>query len=98
CGRLREFAAGKAADDVHHGMVPHRTHRRPAPTPDEMQAMESDARHGDYSHMLGLWVQGMNYDWTRLYEADAASGHALPARIELPAYPFARETYWIDSV
>ncbi|RBL89850.1 SDR family NAD(P)-dependent oxidoreductase [Chitinophaga flava] len=36
-----------------------------------------------------LWVKGVNIDWALLYE------HHTPARISLPAYPFARERYWV---
>lgn len=38
--------------------------------------------------LLGVWVQGFNVDWNRLW-----SEHR-PHRISLPTYPFARERYW----
>ncbi|RBL89851.1 non-ribosomal peptide synthetase [Chitinophaga flava] len=38
-----------------------------------------------------LWVKGVDIDWSLLY------GHQKPAKISLPAYPFARDRYWFDS-
>jgi acyl transferase domain-containing protein len=48
-------------------------------------------RDDDLQKLLDLWVSGANVDWTGLY------GDAKPRRIPLPAYPFARERYWIDD-
>jgi acyl transferase domain-containing protein len=42
------------------------------------------------SKLLELWVKGLELDWNKLY------GKVKPQRISLPAYPFARERYWID--
>ncbi|WPQ61781.1 SDR family NAD(P)-dependent oxidoreductase [Chitinophaga sancti] len=44
-----------------------------------------------YDKLLDLWVKGFVFDWTRLYDG------ALPRRINLPAYPFSRERYWIPA-
>ncbi|WP_185113962.1 SDR family NAD(P)-dependent oxidoreductase [Fulvivirga imtechensis] len=41
--------------------------------------------------LLDLWVKGIDLDWSRLY------GDNRPNLISLPAYPFARERYWIDT-
>ncbi|SAL32903.1 thiotemplate mechanism natural product synthetase [Caballeronia udeis] len=42
--------------------------------------------------MLGeLWSKGLRLDWTRLYT------DGTPRRTALPAYPFAKERYWIDE-
>jgi acyl transferase domain-containing protein len=38
------------------------------------------------------WTRGLNVYWDKLY------GEALPRRISLPAYPFAKERYWIDEM
>jgi len=38
-----------------------------------------------------LWVKGVPIDWHLLY------GEHRPDRIALPAYPFARERYWIPN-
>ncbi|MBD3316247.1 MAG: hypothetical protein GF344_10700, partial [Chitinivibrionales bacterium] len=47
--------------------------------------------HGKLSKLLEIWVNGFEFDWNKLYEGD------LPKRISLPAYPFAKERYWIES-
>lgn len=47
----------------------------------------------DYSQLLQWWVQGLNVDWTWLYE----SALPRPQRISLPTYPFARERYWLSA-
>lgn len=38
-----------------------------------------------------LWVSGVSIDWRALH------GGAVPKRISLPTYPFARERYWIAA-
>ncbi|HVI46509.1 MAG TPA: SDR family NAD(P)-dependent oxidoreductase [Chitinophaga sp.] len=38
-----------------------------------------------------LWVNGLDIDWRQLYKEHQ------PARLHLPGYPFARESYWIPS-
>jgi len=43
-----------------------------------------------FGKLLELWVHGVEVDWSRLYGGDR------PRRVSLPAYPFARERYWID--
>src|SRR5690606_26864892 len=92
--RLRAFANGEhAANGVYCGTVPHRKDRVLVPTPDDLQAIDEGVRKGEYSRVLALWVQGVAFDWHKL---DDASRHGR--RIELPSYPFARDSYWIDSV
>ncbi|HEV3036480.1 MAG TPA: SDR family NAD(P)-dependent oxidoreductase [Candidatus Angelobacter sp.] len=44
-----------------------------------------------YSKLLDLWVKGLEMDWSKLYS------ESKPPRISLPAYPFARERYWVDT-
>ncbi|KZE65577.1 polyketide synthase, partial [Paenibacillus jamilae] len=44
---------------------------------------------GKYTKLAELWVQGLLFDWNRLY------GNVKPHRISLPTYPFAQESYWI---
>jgi acyl transferase domain-containing protein len=46
---------------------------------------------GKYDRLLELWVKGLSFNWQRLYE----NSHQ-PRRLSLPAYPFARERYWLD--
>ena len=40
--------------------------------------------------LAGTWVEGLSFDWNRLY------GMVKPRRIDLPLYPFAKERYWIE--
>jgi acyl transferase domain-containing protein/enoyl-CoA hydratase/carnithine racemase/SAM-dependent methyltransferase len=42
------------------------------------------------SKLLGLWVKGVELDWSKLYD------EIRPRRIPLPTYPFARDRHWID--
>ncbi|AHM66821.1 polyketide synthase [Paenibacillus polymyxa SQR-21] len=46
---------------------------------------------GKYSKLAELWVQGLLFDWNRLY------GKVRPHRMSLPTYPFAKESYWIST-
>ncbi|TDR44821.1 acyl transferase domain-containing protein [Tahibacter aquaticus] len=46
----------------------------------------------DLGPLLELWTQGVDIDWLALYAG------ALPPRINLPTYPFARERHWVDTV
>ena len=48
-------------------------------------------KQGQLPRLLELWTHGLAVDWNRLY------GEALPKRLGLPGYPFARQRYWIDS-
>ncbi|MCX7920841.1 MAG: amino acid adenylation domain-containing protein [Clostridia bacterium] len=45
---------------------------------------------GNTNKLAQLWVDGMEIDWSLLYEG------VKPRRISIPTYPFARESYWID--
>jgi len=44
------------------------------------------------SKLIELWAKGLALDWQKLY------GEIKPQRMSLPAYPFAKERYWIDPV
>jgi acyl transferase domain-containing protein len=43
------------------------------------------------SKLLELWVRGLSFDWSKLYDVQ-------PRRITLPTYPFAKQRYWINEV
>jgi acyl transferase domain-containing protein len=59
-----------------------------------MQAAILSWVSGNKLHKLAaLWVRGLELDWRALYAGRAA----LPERVGLPVYPFARERYWIDG-
>ncbi len=57
---------------------------------DLQQTMEKWLEAGKLTRLLELWVQGVEIDWAKLYK------EARPRRMSLPAYPFARERYWIE--
>uniref|UniRef100_UPI00272B21A7 type I polyketide synthase n=1 Tax=Vallitalea guaymasensis TaxID=1185412 RepID=UPI00272B21A7 len=38
-----------------------------------------------------LWIKGVDIDWNRIYDS------SKPSRISLPAYPFAKESYWVPD-
>ncbi|HEX9925047.1 MAG TPA: SDR family NAD(P)-dependent oxidoreductase, partial [Anaerolineae bacterium] len=57
-------------------------------TGDFIQAL---IQQGELSRLAQLWIEGIEIDWSRLYEAEA------PRRMSLPTYPFARERYWIPQ-
>ena len=42
--------------------------------------------------LMDIWVKGLDFDWDLLYV------DAKPQRIRLPLYPFAQESYWIESI
>ncbi|MCR8978417.1 SDR family NAD(P)-dependent oxidoreductase [Brevibacillus laterosporus] len=56
---------------------------------DLAQAFDVWLEKGKYEKILGLWVKGVNVDWSKLY------GELKPRRISLPTYPFAKERYWV---
>ncbi|UMQ48726.1 type I polyketide synthase [Bacillus velezensis] len=61
-------------------------------TSDEDMALTINAwlRKGKYGKLLDLWVKGLDVDWSALYQCN-------PGRISLPAYPFAKDRYWVTK-
>ncbi|MCP5007353.1 MAG: hypothetical protein GY941_25950, partial [Planctomycetes bacterium] len=55
------------------------------------EAIEKWIQRRKFSNILHLWVNGLVFDWNKLY------GEIKPKRISLPTYPFARERYWISE-
>ncbi|MCP5007090.1 MAG: hypothetical protein GY941_24570, partial [Planctomycetes bacterium] len=55
------------------------------------EAIEKWIQRRKFSNILHLWVNGLVFDWNKLY------GENKPKRISLPTYPFARERYWISE-
>ena len=59
---------------------------------DEMsQVLEKWIAEGAVRKIAKLWVKGVDVNWELFYETK-------PIRINLPAYPFARERYWINEI
>ncbi|MGZ5445522.1 MAG: SDR family NAD(P)-dependent oxidoreductase [Thermoanaerobaculia bacterium] len=81
-------------DDVHRGRVMRSTDSTSIISQDEdvreaiVQKWIAEQKLG---RLLELWVHGLDVDWNKLY------GDVKPQRIPLPAYPFARERYWIEA-
>ncbi|MFI5813785.1 SDR family NAD(P)-dependent oxidoreductase [Streptomyces sp. NPDC051643] len=50
------------------------------------------ARAGEFAKLGALWVAGAELDWDLLHEGTP------PRRVSLPAYPFARDRYWIGDL
>ncbi len=47
-------------------------------------------REGKTEKYLAMWVNGMSVDWHVLYDGKC------PNKVSLPAYPFAKERYWVS--
>src|SRR5207244_2791699 len=45
----------------------------------------------ELSKLAELWVSGAKIDWRLLHES------AVPRRVSVPTYPFARDRYWIPG-
>lgn len=50
---------------------------------------------GQYGKALAAWVEGVEVDWSGLYES--VPPQAQPRRIHLPTYPFARDRHWLPE-
>ncbi|MFI6847351.1 SDR family NAD(P)-dependent oxidoreductase [Kitasatospora sp. NPDC050467] len=87
--RLTAFAAGEEAEGLVRGRASGDSEALARLAADERL---DDALAGrDLATLLDLWVRGVTVDWTGLDDGEA------PARIALPAYPFSRDRYWIDT-
>ncbi|HSN98381.1 MAG TPA: SDR family NAD(P)-dependent oxidoreductase, partial [Candidatus Nanopelagicales bacterium] len=81
----RQLAACLAGptEAIHRGTV-----SRLAPDAGRDQSAARAAAEGDLEKLASLWVQGARIDWASLYSS-------RPARVALPTYPFARDSYWV---
>ncbi|WP_198119457.1 SDR family NAD(P)-dependent oxidoreductase [Massilia rhizosphaerae] len=91
--KLARWIAAREADDVFHA----NTHDRAY---DAGQLIQGEAGQaflrgllagGDLAKAATLWTMGADIDWSPLHAG------AAPRRVSLPAYPFARERYWIQA-
>ncbi|CAM2011292.1 SDR family NAD(P)-dependent oxidoreductase [Acanthopleuribacter pedis] len=57
------------------------------------EAVDKWIERGKFARLLDVWVQGLAFDWRRLYRDD----QPRPRRIHLPTYPFARDRYWMEG-
>src|SRR6185295_15341880 len=76
----------------------HRSHPKPrrrraatAPKGQPSLEIETSMATRDLATLASRWVEGAEFDWTRLYVA------GRPRRTRVPTYPFARERYWVAA-
>jgi len=92
--KLRRFVEGKEnIAELYRGQVKNNKETMSVLAMDEdmestVAAWISKRRYGK---LLELWVKGLSFDWNMLYSG------VKPRRISLPAYPFARESYWMEE-
>ncbi len=60
------------------------------PVHGSLSRIDNDFEEPELNKLLQLWLGGENVDWRELY-----NGGSLPARLNLPTYPFARSSFWI---
>lgn len=48
--------------------------------------------HKDPENIASLWIQGADIKWLDLYDSNTT-----PLKINLPTYPFAKESYWLKT-
>ncbi|MBP2846632.1 KR domain-containing protein [Dickeya oryzae] len=67
-------------------------------TPEFSTVIEQWTRQQNLSQLAGLWVTGLDIPWDLLYSAPEQAGqstaHRSPSRINLPTYPFFRQSCW----
>lgn len=90
--KLNRFINGKDnLNEIYRGKVKSKKARSSESENDEniTKVIKTVIDKKDYSKLPELWVEGLNFDWNRIY------GSIKPKRISLPTYPFARDKYWI---
>src|SRR5579872_3343519 len=91
--KLGRYLAGEQnIDDVYQGQVKRNREALSlfSTDADLQQAVEKWIVSRKLPKLLELWAKGLEVDWVRLYADNK------PQKISLPAYPFAKERYWID--
>ena len=89
--KLAAYVAGeRSIDDFAQGQVKRNSDALSLFSDSDLQlTIDRWIAGGKLSRIVDAWVRGVEVDWTRLYTD-------RPRRVSLPAYPFARERYWID--
>jgi polyketide synthase PksN len=90
--KLQAYVAGDVdIEDAYYGEVRRNREALSLFSADDLQqTVDRWIANGQLAKLAELWARGMDLDWTRLYR------EAIPRRISLPTYPFAKERYWID--
>ncbi|HEV3040322.1 MAG TPA: SDR family NAD(P)-dependent oxidoreductase, partial [Candidatus Angelobacter sp.] len=92
--KLQAYVADRPGiEDLYQGQVKHDKEALSLFNTDAdlQQTIDKWIANQKLSKLLDLWVKGLELDWSKLY------GQSKPQRISLPAYPFARERYWIET-
>ncbi|WP_269389415.1 SDR family NAD(P)-dependent oxidoreductase [Bacillus amyloliquefaciens] len=91
--RLTDFVNGKMGEGIYEAHV--KTAKKEIKafeTDDDLkQLVKSWFDKKKYDNIAELWAKGLQVDWNRLYQDEK------PRRISLPAYPFAKERYWLPE-
>lgn len=91
--KLQDFLIDKQdIEDIYQGQVKRNKETLSlfANDADLQQTIENWIDNKKLAKLLELWVKGWDLDWNKIYD------DIKPQRISLPAYPFAKERYWID--
>ncbi|PYS30179.1 MAG: hypothetical protein DMG11_06165, partial [Acidobacteria bacterium] len=90
---LHAYVAGdRTILNCHRGHAePRRARAGTAPKGKPRPEIETSIASRDSAKLASLWVEGVEFDWTRLYVA------GTPRRTRIPTYPFARERYWVAA-
>ena len=55
------------------------------------EALQQWIQREKYERLIEAWVNGVSIEWINIY------GNAVPKRISLPGYPFAKTTHWVAA-
>jgi polyketide synthase PksN len=69
----------------------HEARSQTAGSTEEETLVQTLLEQNELSELAELWVSGTKVNWHLLHKS------ATPRRLSVPAYPFARERYWIPS-
>ncbi|WP_052729380.1 SDR family NAD(P)-dependent oxidoreductase [Chromobacterium vaccinii] len=87
---LRLAASGETAPVMAEGRVePHQRRRKLAD--EELARLRALRDAGETLEIARAWVAGQELDWPLLHQGEP------PARLPLPAYPFAQLRYWVSD-
>jgi polyketide synthase PksN len=93
-GKLVAFLEGEEGiEDLHQGHVRRSRESMAVFMADEdlQEVIEKWVKRKKYPKLLDLWVNGLSFDWNKLYQ------DSKPCKISLPTYPFAKEHYWVPK-
>ncbi len=91
--RLTDFVNGNTGEGIYEAHI--KTAKKEIKafeTDDDLkQLVRSWFDKKKYAKIAELWAKELQMDWDRLYQGEK------PRRISLPAYPFAKEPYWLPE-